>query len=435
MSKHSLSNILFLLSLFILSVSASTGKLKEAIADEQSTVGIYPSLLQFVVPTTKMNCSTINSLLNLFNQGYAEIATLNTYSCIKGIFDSKVAQLQSIIKNGQCVNDTVPATPSAPAIPNPPAVACDNWVWVIDNNNQAWFRNPSSGQWTKTCTQQFGCNIPYFIDRFPTCSGGYSWMIGPSSGPWWIKDSTTYWQRPGGFSWNFLYIRVSGFDQSVWAITIDNQVQYAANNAATFGGMSNPTGTKVRYLDVSPKDGSGYVISSGDYRVFTTPGPGQAWTEITGLTVLNLRVISNGFIFAIGKDNNAYYKSSNTDAWKTLDGQGTFTFIDVNNRGRIYAIKKDHSVWTREYIGGTWADTGKAMETVRVMDDGACYGVGYNDNGNNQGYLWMRNGTISSGSWSQVATNNGLGAVTSLWGPSNHKFYWSQNSVTYDETV
>jgi hypothetical protein len=375
--------------------------------------------------------------VNLFNQGYSEITNLNTYSCIKGVFDSKVSQLQNILKNGQCVNDSVPATPAAPVIPNPPAIACDNWVWAIDNNHGAWFLNPSTGKWAQTCTQQFGCNIPYYIDRYPTCDGGYSWMIGPSSGPWWIKGASTYWQRPGGFSWNFLYIRVSGFDQSVWAITIDNQVQYAKDNTQAFGGMSNPSGVpKIRYLDVSPKDGSGYVISSSDYKVYTTPGPNQAWTEISsGMQILNLRIMANGYIFAIAKDNNAYYKTDNNAAWKPLDGQGTFTFLDVNNRGRIYAIKKDHSVWTREYIGGTWADTGKAMETVRVMDDGSCYGVSYNEAGNGQGYLYVRNGTISAGSWSKLATNGGFNIATSLWGPTNHKFYWEQNAVTFDETV
>lgn len=426
MSTKSISNLLFLLSLCVFAASAN--KLKDTEGD--SAVGLYPSLLQLAVPTAKMNCSTISCLLSLFNQGYSEITGLSSYSCIKGVFDSKVTQLQNILKNGQCVNDSAPAVP---AVPTAPVRDGDNWIWAIDNNHAAWFRNPTSGQWTKTCTQQFGCNIPYFIDRYPTSDGGYNWMIGPSSGPWWIKGSNTYWQRPGGFSWNFLYIRVSPYDQSVWAITITNQIQYAKDNTASFGGMSNPSGApKIRYLDVSAKDGSGYVIGT-DYKVWTTPGPNQAWTEVTGLAVLNLRVISNGYIFAVGTDNNAYYKTSNTDSWKALDGQGSFTFLDVNNRGRIYAIKKDHSTWTREYVGGTWTDTGKTMDTLRVLDDGTCVGVGYNEAGSGQGYLWWRNGTQAS--WTKIDTNNGFSVATSLWGPANKKFYWSENNVSFDETV
>ena len=428
-----ISNILFLISLVVLSVGTTEV--------EQAGVGLYPSLLQFAIPTTRMNCSYISCLLNLFNQGYSEISTLNSVGCIKGIFDSKVSQLNNILKNGQCINDTVPVTPPAPpapVVPTAPIRDGDNYIWAIDNNQAAWFRNPT-GQWAKSTTQQFGSNIAYYLDRYPTIDGGYNWMIGVSSGPWWIVGANTYWNRPSGFKWNFLYIRVSPFDKSVWAITTDHQLQYAVNKDTAFGGLSNPSAApRVRYLDVSPKDGSGYVIGS-DYRVFFTPSPTSgSWTEITGLAILNLRVISNGYIFAIATDNKAYYKTANTAAWTVLDGQDSFTFLDINNRGRIYAIRKDHSTWTREYVTGTWSDTGKTMETVRVLDDGSCVGIGYNELGGGMGNIWLRNGTSGSPStwgWTKLDNNNGFNGASSLWGPSNHKFYWSENNVYFDETT
>lgn len=427
------SNTIFILSLLALSAfSYQSGS-------EDSTVGLYPSLLQFVVPTAKMNCSYISSLLNLYTQGYSEITGLSSASCIKSVFDTKVSQLQSILNNSQCVNDTVSTTTTTTTTSTVPTVnrTCgDDYVWVIDSNHAAWFRDPTTGTWTETCTTAYGCNIPYYIERYPTCDGSYAWMIGPSSGPWWIKGTTPTWSRPGGFSWNFLFIRLSAYDMSIWAITIANKLEYAKDNTATFADVSTPSGvSKIKYIDISPKDGSCYAVSS-DYRVFVTAAPNSNWNEITGLQVLNLRVIANGYIFAVGKDGYAYYKaSSDSTAWTQLTGQSGFTFLDVNNAGRIYGITSDHTVYTREYIGGTWATTGKQMETIRVNDDGACWGIGYNDAGSSTGYVWMRNGTLASGSsWSKV-TVNGFSSAMALWGPSNHKVYWSQNAVTFDETV
>lgn len=446
MKSSNLATCLFLFSILIVSVSSYASAHSKSHKAQQTEVGLYPSLLQFAVPTARMNCSVIRCLLHLFQVATLETTSLESASCVQEIFQNKISKLQTILNSSECDEDesTEESTNSTDttdntesnevAVPESEIRCGDPIIWAIDQNHASWYRDPSTGQWTKTTTQQYGSNICYYIDRLPTCEGGYSWLIGVSSGPWWIKGMGTYWQRPTGYGWTFLYVRISPYDQSLWSITIKNQLQYAVDNSNSFSSISMPSGvTSVKYLDLSPKDGSCYVISS-DYKVFYTSAPNTQWTELTGLAVLNLRIIENGYIFAIGTDKNAYYRTGNDGNWVQLEGQNDFIFLDVNNRGRIYAMKSDKTVYSREYIQGTWFSTDKSLQTFRVMDDGAAYGIGLNDVSSGIGHVWVRNGT-TDGTWTQVAENNGFSGAYSLWGPSAYRFYWSENNVVFDETA
>ena len=397
MSKF--STILFLIFLIFLSVHSK--KLKEQqptelVQSSATPVYVYQNLIQYVVPTTTQSCTFFQNKIAEYNIAYTEIQSLSTAACFKAIFDTSVAQINAIINGGQCTA----AGPAQPSVSVPSGVS---QIWGINGADYIWTINGPSGSWV---------NIPgglRYLDRLPQANGGLIYGINSGGGIYRMDGTSGSWQNiPGGLS----YLRISAFDKTVWGINSGQAIYWVKDGTTAW---TNVPGA-LKYLDIATADGAVWGANANQ-DVYYISGVSGSWVNIPGLKTAYLRVISNGYVFALASaDGSIYYRpdQASSSTWQQLSGgQNGFTFFDINNNGRIFALKADHSVWSREYIGGSWASvSGQTLLTLRVQDDGTVWGLGvtnYGDGLNDN--VYYRNAANTA--WTNVP-----GGLVTLWGPT-----------------
>ena len=193
MSHQLFSKTLFLLSL-IFFIGSSTEHREEAeIATNQAQAQIWQNLVLFAIPTvTTYNCSTLQSIIDLYTVGYQEIQGLSNAGCAKAIFDKNVAALTNMINNGQCK-----ATNKKPSVVVP---AGETMLWVLGYYTMTWFyKSPTTDH------QDMGIYLK-FIDRLPNADGGLVWSINPSKGVAFRSGTSGAWTSRPGISANYLRI-------------------------------------------------------------------------------------------------------------------------------------------------------------------------------------------------------------------------------------
>ena len=130
--------------------------------------------------------------------------------------------------------------------------------------------------------------------------------------------------------------------------------------------------------------------------------------------MLNIRSFT-----VLDMDGSFYFRASATSSWVLIDGDNSWTFIDVNINGLIYAIRDDHCAFSRDYVTGSWIDLGKKFTTLRVLDDNTVWPNVYYDNPDGSrnsyegGLLYHR---LSNGNWEKPDLD--YGALYTLWGPT-----------------
>ena len=343
-----------------------------------------------------MSCSYFTNKLAEYDTAYAEINNIDaaTSSCIKAIFDSATAQIKSIISSGKCI-------PSGPVQPVVAVPSGEGQVWGINYAGSIFTTNDPSGSWATIP------GVLRYIDRLPTANGGLVWGINPGGLVFRMNGTSGSWQMmPGSLG----YLRISAFDRTVWGISSFQQVLWYKEGQTAWTLVPG----SLNYLDISPKDGSVYGIDIY-HKVYVIAGTSGNRTEISvpNLLAKHLRVISNGYVFALCTDGVIYYRPGAVGNWTVLDGQTNFVFFDINNNGRIFGIKSDNSVWSKEYISGTWTELGKKLFTLRVLDDGSLWGLGVSEYGSNDA-IYYRNPA-------NTAWQNVTGALVTLWGPTRYK--------------
>lgn len=338
----------------------------------------------------------------MYDIAYAEIQGLSTESCYKPIFDEAVNQINFILNNGGCVKDESTSTPVVrPSVAVP---AGETQMWGINNGDAIWTRAGSAGAW------QSGGGALRYLDRLPQSNGGLIWGVNSAQNIYYKDGINGGWVYVSGA---LVFLRISAFDKTVWGINQNYQVYSLIPSDVSKAAWYNYPGIKLKYLDVSPKDGSVYGIST-DYRLYISAGAGQSWNEAVGMKVRFLRVISNGNVFAIGQsDRKVYFKNTQSDSWVVLDGESGFVFIDVSNNGHVYAIKSDGTTYFHDYVEGSWVNCNMKLSTLRVLDDGSVWGLSYKDYGDQYNSLIYFRQSSTSG-WTNIA-----GGLVTLWGPYN----------------
>ena len=406
------SNILFLI--FLVFISSKSLKFQE---EGTSSVYVYQNLILYAIPTTPQNCGYFQSMLSLYDIAYKEIKGLSNEACLKAIFDTATNKINSVIKNSQCIADSSSSSNSfggsggsgsgsPPVQPSNTPPLGISWMIGMTNTDHSMATNDTVSRW-------YGYYLDTrYVDKVPQDIFGLSYFIDYNRNVYKsVGNCDCRTKIPGAL---LSYLRVGASDSTVWGIDSNRSVYYLKDNAPNFIQV---TGITLRYLDVNPKDGSVWGIND-KYQVYFSSGIGGAFTEITGLAAKFLRVISNGNVFAISLDGSAYFKANSAAAWQLLDGPKGLTFIDVNNNGRIFAIRDNHSVFSKEYISGKWVDEGIKITTLRVVDDGTVWAIGDYDRRQENfqsGNLYFRD---TSAKWKVVKNFDNQG-LYSLWGPSN----------------
>ena len=207
-----------------------------------------------------------------------------------------------------------------------------------------------------------------FLDRYPQANGGLLYCLS-SKNEIYRKDGTTgdWVQIPGSLS----YLKISRYDKTVWGINTNNNVFWLKDGSSSLAQVDGIMG----YLDVSPLDGAVWAINYANL-VYYRPGISGNWTEISGLKLKYLRVMSNGNVIGICTNSSVYLKNDKDSPWQKLGGDFGFSFIDGDSNGTIWAIKSDNTLWRRPY-NGSWRQwfTPFYTMTLNVLENGGVYAV------------------------------------------------------------
>lgn len=436
---------------------SSASKLKETI--EVETFGAsntYQNLLQYVLPTptTTVSCSYFQNKIAEYDLAYNEIDGLSSYQCLKSILDSMYSQLQQIVNNGSCAQDssstsnssTTDTIKGASQPGNITTVGNESILTGLANDLRiVVFQNGSR----KGRRQVDPVGTYFYVDRKMTFDGFmYLGIIGVSGsdttwngqvilsyitfynpvneafGTSYMKSQLHLYELdsdrvPKADQAQFNYVRIGPKDETLWGIDFNGYVYSMTGGFSTYKDfvyrwVKESSEIQLAELDPSPKDGSVIGVKT-DGSVWYTSGPNAGWTQIQGLVATHVRVISNGNVFGLGKDGNIYFLSSYNSNWQVLSGQNGFIWFDVNNNGLLIAVKKgDYRAWTTNYVSQQWTDEKMHFHDVKVTDSNNIIGIslGTDSSMTAAGTYYL----TSFNFWDQIVD----GGLLSVWGSSNH---------------
>ena len=204
-----------------------------------------------------------------------------------------MAQINSIIKG--CPTCVPPQTvPVQPSISSP---AGDSQVWCLNNRGVIITINVPYSSWIV---------IPgtlRYIDALPQSGGSLVYGINSAGSIFRTNGNTWAWQNIPG---TLAYLRISAFDQTVWGINSGQKVFWLKDGTTAWNSVPG----SLKYLDISPKDGAVWGTNSNQDVLYIFGVTGW-WVQILGLKTAYLRIISNGYVFALGSQDGSIYYTAN----------------------------------------------------------------------------------------------------------------------------